>query len=384
MVSGWFALIAALASTVAFGNDAFFAAEVVEAQALPKLPTSPQDAAWETIAGRTFRLVPQRTVGLHDARSNQVLRAGPGSGQVLVKAAANARQLALYLEWSDATKEPQGGDEVNTYADSVAAQVPRRWGPGLRLPAIGMGDDDMHVEVTLLRASARGTQHSRFSAAGFGSLTRQAPAKGLSPNDSAALGTVLLEGSPKDAPAGMHYDEAQKLWRAVITLPVGDAGPGLVPVAFATWDGARGERAGYKRLSSWHFVRLPSRAVEAAWVKELAFGYHPGDLGEVERGRQLAEAACAGCHHFPGKTIAPEGLAPNLEAVGAIASPSYLRDSLVEPSKVILHELQSNQPWSTREANGRRVSKMPPFDQLSAGQIADVVAFLMSLEGERP
>jgi complex iron-sulfur molybdoenzyme family reductase subunit gamma len=372
-------LVLVLVATGAWANEAFFKAEVVDAVSPMKLPLTPDDPAWTGIAGKSFRLTPQRTVRRNELRANEVLKGGPGSTEVLVKAAASAQELVLYLEWKDPAKEVIREDEVNVFADSVAVELPEKSGRGMRLPAISMGDDDMHVNVALLRATKTGALLSRFSAAGFGSLTRQAAATESS--------TQLVFGEGR--------------WRAVITMPLDADNPGMVPVAFAAWDGARGERAGYKRLSSWHFVRLPNRPLDPKWVEQMAFGYYPGDLGDTAAGKQLAESVCVACHHLPGKAFAPPGIAPNLEAIGAVAAPSYLRDSITAPSRVILHELNPNQHyvtsgpadkngalpnsdafrWSSKGEDGKWVSKMPPFTQFTAGQLADLVAFLKTLQG---
>lgn len=370
-----------LAAGVSSANAAFFKAEVVDATAATKLPRTPADPAWAGLTGKHFRLTPQRTVRLHDKKANEVLAAGPGATEVLVKVAAGTSELAVFLEWPDAVQELVRADEVNVFADSIAVETPERFGAGLRLPAVSMGDDEAHVAVTLLRATKGGALVSRFSAAGFGSSTRQAPAT--------------------ETPAVMQYDEAKKVWRAVVTLPLESPNPGLVPLAFAAWDGGRGERAGYKRLSAWHFARLPGKAPDPAYVKEMGFGYEPGDLGDPAAGKALAETICIACHRFPGREIAPAGMAPNLELIGAIATPGYLRDSVVTPSEVVIHEPNPNQHyspsaardpngafpnadafrWSQKGPDGRWLSKMPTFAQFTPTQIADLVAFLKTLAG---
>lgn len=374
-------LLLSLLSTAAFANEAFFKAEVVDAVALMKSPTTPGDPAWKGITGKRFRLTPQRTVRLNDRNSNAVLAKEPGSAEVLVKAVASAQELVLFLEWKDPAKEVVREDESNVFADSVAVELPEQNGRGVRLPAISMGDDDMHVKVALLRATKTGATLSRFSAAGFGSLTRQAPAS--------------------EAPGQLVYDETEKVWRAVIAMPIDAENPGMLPVAFAAWDGARGERAGYKRLSSWHFVRLPNKPLDPKWLEQMAFGYYPGDLGDAAAGKAIVESVCVACHHLPGKTFAPPGIAPDLSAIGAVASPMYLRDSITAPSRVILHELNPNQHytptgpkdpngalpnsdafrWSAKGPDGKWVSKMPPFTQFTEGQLADLIAFLKTLDG---
>lgn len=373
-------LTTTLLATTALGNVAFLNAEAVDAVAAAKTATSPGDPAWSRVPGRTFRLSVQRSVHLHDRNANALLEQ-PSTNEVLVKAQVSGEALAVYLEWSDPAREVVRDDEVNVFADSVALEVPARFGAGLRLPAISMGDDDATVNVTLLRATRSGALESHFVAAGFGSLTRLAPAQANS--------------------TSLAWDEAKKRWSAVFTLPRA-AVKTLTPVAFATWDGGRLERAGYKRLSSWHFIRLPGEALDATYVKELAFGYGPGDLGDPARGRALAEAVCVACHALPGKSFAPPGIAPSLVNVGAITTAGYLRDSILTPSAVVLHEPNPNQHyspgaprdpngaapnadayrWSSVGADGKRVSKMPPFTQFTPEQVADLVAFLKTLDGQ--
>lgn len=369
-------------AAVAQANEAFFAQEAVDAIAVKQAPTGPKDAAWAQVKGRTFSLAPQRTLRLHDKQANAVLQA-PGVIDLAVKAVAAGNTVALLLEWPDETPELVREDEVNTYADSVALQVPRSFGPGQRLPAISMGDEQQPVRVRFLRAVKDGALFSELEAAGFGSSTRQAPA-------------ALV----RDA---LVYDTAAKRWRAQFSLPV-DAKAALVPVSFALWDGSRLERAGNKRLSSWHFVKLAGRALDAEYVKALSWGYSPGDLGDVQRGKVLAEAVCAACHHLPGRTTAAEALAPSFFDIGAIATPAYLRESIVSPSAVVLWGPNPNQHydkgqpqdrfrafpnsdamrWFTVGPDGKRVSKMPPFAGFSPEQIGDLVAFLKSLDGRGP
>lgn len=373
------AVLVAVAS-VASANEAFFKAEVVEAVVLPQMPKGTTDAAWSGVTGKTFSLVPQRTIRLNDKLANEKLSI-PGFAEVLVRAALVGTELVMLLEWSDETPDVVRDDEVNTYADSAALQSPVLFGKGQRLPAISMGDEGHPVRLWLQRATKTGSQLSAIIATGFGSSTRQSPA-------------AAMQGA-------MTYDARAKRWRAQFSVPV-SATASLVPVSFALWDGGRLERAGNKRLSAWRFVRVPGRALEPEYVKAMAWGWSPGELGDPQKGKVLAEAVCASCHHLPGRAVAPAGLAPNLSDVGAIATASYLRDSIVIPSEVVLHGPNPNQHydksqpkdsngaypnndglrWFTVGPDGTRVSKMPSFAGFSAEQLGDLVAFLKTLDGK--
>lgn len=378
------ALLSLLLAAAAWANPAYFADAAVDAAEVPTVPLTTTDAAWGKAKAKAFRVSAQRTVRLTDKKANAHLEQ-PGAGAVEVRALVSRDALGLLVEWKDATRDVVRPDETNAFADAAALEVPMTYGAGQRLPYVGMGDHDQKVLVFLQRATKDGVVANQYVAAGFGSLTRVPAAQGVT--------------------QALRYDEARKTWQALFVRPLELDGHsvarGVVPVAFAVWDGGRQERGGYKQLTSWHVVRLPGRPVDAAHVKELAWGYGPGELGDAARGRQLAETVCVACHHLPGKTFATPGVAPALHDVGAIATLPYLRDSLVNPSAVVVHALQPNAHynptgtrdpngafphqemyiWSTTGADGRPVSKMPPFAHFSPEQLGDLVAFLKTLDG---
>lgn len=351
------------------------AAAFVEVRDVPSLPADA--AAWNAIPAARVRVTPQHTIRLNDRDAN----ASPGAAQdATVRVAADAAQLALLVEWSDATEDRTRPDSTDAFGDAAALQLPLQFGKGLRLPFIGMGDEQMHVALFHQRATQEGTAGREAVAAGFGSTTR------------ADLGQVRMS---------MQYDGQRKGWRALFVLPlqtsVYDLKRGLVPFAIAVWDGAHHQRGGNKLLSSWQVLRLTRFPADEAYAQEL------GDApvaGDAARGKQLVEAICTPCHAVGDKRIAPPGLAPDLSAIGAIATPAYLRDSILAPSSVIVPNLPAGQHqdrakppdaygaapnsdafvWSRLDA-GKRVSKMPPFAALPPADVAAIVAYLATLRG---
>ncbi len=346
----------ALFVVLAAGADPFAQARVIEAGGEP----------------RAVVVAAQRSVRLNDREANAKLTE-PGARALTVRAKAGA-DLTLEVTWPDATKNTTTADDTNTYADAVAVEVPVDFGPGKRLPYVGMGDEKAPVRLWRQRATSAGAEAEAFVAAGFGSLTWAGSAR-----------------------ASMQYDEAKKQWTATFTLP--KPSQALVPVAFAIWDGARLERSGYKQLSGWHFVRLG--AADPKYLAELSWGYGPEPVGNAAAGKPIAEAVCPVCHRLPGRATAPPGLAPDLVDVAAIATPRYLYDSIVEPSGVVVHHLQLNRrydklaerdangayPAATAfawaiEADGGTLSRMPWFGGFDERQVRDIVAFLLTLKGD--
>jgi DMSO reductase family type II enzyme heme b subunit len=301
---------------------------------------------------------------------------------VKVRAAVNDADLAMLLEWSDATEDRAGTAETDTHGDAAALQIPLRFGAGLRLPYVGMGDEQMKVAIHFQRAVAGATVGRDGIAAGFGTLAR------------ADLGGTRV---------AMRRDATRGLWRAVFVRPLAAAGVdlrrGLVPFAVALWDGARSERGGNKALSGWKLVAIPGAPVDGAYAAELAWGRGPGELGDPVRGKVLVQGICAACHHLPERRAAPPGLAPDLSAIGAIATPAYLRESIVDPSAVIVpnpsaaqHQDRQKPPgltgaypasdafvWYRRDASGAKVSKMPSYAALPGGDVLAIVAYLTTL-----
>ncbi len=362
------------------GDQAFLEQQAVEAAALEPVPTATSDARWEKAAAKSFHVSAQRTVKLNDKAANEKLH-GPGAGEVKVRAAASAKDLAVLLEWSDPTEDRLRADE-NGFGDAAALELPAKLGPTERLPYVGMGDRDSPVYVYLQRAGEKGETASAFVAQGFGSLTR-------------------LKENP--ASFQLSRDQAKGTWRALFRRPlvVGahSLEQGLVPFAIAVWDGARSERGGNKQLSAWHYLRLTKYPIDPQYLAQESWGYH-GELGDPAKGKQLAEAVCTSCHQLPGKRLAMVGFAPDLSDIGVTSTLPYLRDSVAEPSKVVVHHLQLNShyvksgspdkngaypnleqmAWFNAQPDGGWVSKMPPFG-FQAAQLSDIVAFLRTLDG---
>jgi putative heme-binding domain-containing protein len=139
-------------------------------------------------------------------------------------------------------------------------------------------------------------------------------------------------------------------------------------------------------------------------------------IGDAGRGRAVydSKGACAGCHRVGGTG---SHVAPNLSDIGAIRSPASLERSLLDPNSQMMpinrpvrvvtrdgtvitgrrlnedtyglqlmddrERLHSLVKADLREYTIGKTSPMPPFkDKLSKGEIADLVAYLLSLKGQ--
>jgi DMSO reductase family type II enzyme heme b subunit len=350
----------------ASANEAFLRAEAVPViRARGALPKAPDDAAWSAVAPTEVWVAPQRTVRLNDRDVNPRADAGQPA-RVEVRALSDGTKLALHLTWADRTEDRAPPDESARFGDAVAVEMPLEYGAGRRLPYVGMGDERAHVLVAMVRATTSGAPRAgTYVAAGFGSLTR------------APLSWMEM---------AMAYDARAAVWRATFVRPLRapehDAGRALVPFAIAVWDGGARERGGNKSLSRWRVLHSTDAGVkpEPAYLAELAYGYGPGDAGSADRGRALVESTCVACHRFGAKQIAPPGMAPDLTHIGVIATWAYLRDSITQPSEVVVPGLRTTpMPWFSVDDKHQKHSKMPSFTNYTKEQLADVLAYLKSL-----
>jgi complex iron-sulfur molybdoenzyme family reductase subunit gamma len=304
----------------------------------------PLSPAWLRLDPATIAVYPQVSVP----------PAAPptGASTVKVRAQYSAKTIALHLEWTD--DKPAKDRAVGAFADAAAVQWPVRYGPGTGLPYVGMGHAGAPVALWLWRADGSA---ETLAAAGFGTLTAQTP------------DGVQARGAWKDGK-----------WHVVFTRMLAAAGEhrvtlapaklGLVPAAFATWNGEATERNGLKRLSAWQWLRFEKGKIDAAYAKQVGEVATAGDVGRGER--LMSDKGCAACHSFPGNPAQPR-IGPDLSYAGGIHSASYLRESLAEPSAVVVPG-----KGYFMEQSGKKVSLMPPFAGTEAER-DDILAYLISL-----
>lgn len=335
----------ALAPLVTAGAARDGVAFVTAAKRAGEPPADPLDAAWLALAPTPVALYPQTSVAPGAERRDALT--------LKLRALYSDRTFAVHLEWPDAKAAPGRG--VGEFADAAAVQWPLRYGPGQALPYTGMGHGGAPVALWFWRAD--GTVET-LAAEGFGTLTTQrsdgVTAKGVWKN---GVWRVVFRRAlaPAAADAGVRL-EPDKL--------------GTVPVALAVWDGESAERDGKKRLSAWQALRFEHGRVNSAYAKQLT---EPAPAGDAQNGRRLmAEKGCAGCHAFPDNPARP-GIGPDLGHAGGIHAASYLRESLTDPSKVVVPGKGYFMPQ-----DGKKLSIMPPFAG-SEQEREDIVAYLKTL-----
>ncbi len=317
----------------------------IEAKEVSELPLDPDNAIWREAAIKDLKLYPQRSVQPASQRTEV--------GTVRVQALHNCDELALRLEWADET--PAERRNIGQFADGIALEWPLKYGPGVSLPYVGMGDVAHPVALWLWRADG---STETLAAEGFGSLTAQ-PADGVTANGVWKDGTWRVVIKRTLIANGEH---------SLVLDPDEQA---LIPVAVAVWNGEQEQRGGSKQLSAWRALYLENGDVDPAYVRQLVD--LPAMQGDPDTGKRLMmEKGCIACHAFPDNPIQPT-IGPGLRYAGGIHRSDYLLESIAEPSKVIV----PGKGFFTVQG-GQRTSLMPPF-QGSEQERHDLVAYLKML-----
>jgi cytochrome c oxidase subunit 2 len=97
-------------------------------------------------------------------------------------------------------------------------------------------------------------------------------------------------------------------------------------------------------------------------------------VGDVERGRTLALTQCSGCHSVDGSTVVgPSWLGlygsevPLASGETVVADEAYLAQSIRDPNSQVVEGFPQN--------------TMPSYSYFTDQQIADIIAYIKSLEG---
>jgi hypothetical protein len=247
----------------------------VKAVAVSSLPSSPDDPAWASVPYHPAPLLPQ------DVVEPRLL--APSTTVLEAQAVTDGQRLAFRLSWS----APARSDVVlpARFSDAVAVQLPA--GAGADAPNPMMGEAGQPVEITYWRAAWQAmvdgrpdtlaalypnsrVDHYPFESSSLAAgspeqlamALRYAPARAVENTmagprkvpvqDLVATGpgtlhpaaATLSTGSGKATPAG---------WAVVIVrpLPAGVRPGGRSRVAFAVWQGQKGEVGARKMRSGW-------------------------------------------------------------------------------------------------------------------------------------
>lgn len=391
-------LLASVVSASALMASSAVTAVKVEAN-LDKV--SYTSAIWNKAKTSKVMLYPQTTIEFNDKKAN-ALNKDSKAIEAKVAALYNGSKIAFMITWPDGTKSIQNSNATDTYSDGFAIQFAEDFSDPKKLPYIGMGSDGRAVVIHLQKEA-----FGIYEPDGEGMVEYQ-----VNPNQTDLFGKDLEKFNARvKSIASNDYeknfvsegfrsmteikDDSSKSysrigyvnrgWKGTLSRPLKDAYVDLnaaaIPVAFAVWDGEKMGRNGLKHLSPWIAVVLEGKSGGDALVEAL----HTEVKGDVEKGKEVvANNGCVGCHQIEA-TDAPNLMGPSLTNIGGYSTADYLRESIVDPSAVVVpgynRNAHSNYMWYT-ESDGKRVSTMTDYSWLEKADIENMIAYLKTLKAE--
>ncbi len=359
-----------------------------------------KDDIWKSADFSKVTLYPQTTIKFNDKKANEI-NAKNKAIVAEIAAVYNNSKIAFMIKWPDGTQSIQQNDKTDTYSDGFAIQFASNYSNPKKLPYIGMGSEGREVVVHLQKETSK-----TYEPNGNGNVAYQ-----VNPNQTDLFGkdlekyndlvktlgtrdyerTFVSEGfrSMSEIKDGSSKSFARIAytgdgWKGTLSRPLKDEylnlNSAVIPVAFAVWDGDKLGRNGLKYLSAWTAVELEGKPGSDALLSAL----YSDVKGDAKRGKDIATANCSACHQLTSRDAA-NLMGPSLTNIGGYSTIDYLKESLMNPSAVVVpgynRNAHSNYAWYNID-NGKRVSSMPGFDWMSAQEIDDIVAYLKTLKVE--
>jgi DMSO reductase family type II enzyme heme b subunit len=237
-VLGMFMLLGAVFSMLNFPIAASAANAVAVKRITNAVPTDPQSVLWNGAAESEIPLSAQ-----------QIYQPGGGTTRMVrVKALEDGHDFALMVSWDDDTRN----DTLGTMpSDSVAVQLPI---DPSHVPYQCMGQSTSRVNIWQWKAALEKSSAQAMA----GAPVFEGGARNLTSN-----GICKAVDTPGTSPTAVSFHDG-KTWHVVFHRALGKGDVGTAPlggkepssVAFAVWNGARGEARGMKAVSTWNTLQF--------------------------------------------------------------------------------------------------------------------------------
>jgi complex iron-sulfur molybdoenzyme family reductase subunit gamma len=287
-----------------------------------------------------------------------------------VKAVYDGENISFLLEWSKHSKN-KIDDNSSLKLNGFSVKFPLVFNDLAKLPYIDMGDAEHGL---------KGYSYKLYQQ----SLDTNVSDENLSQNILTTQEKEVFIAKGVNAVKTINSDKAYMelltengKFKGTLSKKLHDAdldlSKGVFPLSFVV------NEKKLKYSSPWIMVALEDKNKESN-----VQAFNENVEGDVPNGEKLALENCAGCHRYNTIKTAPVSMSPNLSNVGGYSTSEYLRESIIDPSAVIVsgykNNTYSNFDWFVLDLNGKKTSIMPTFNWLDEKSINDLVAFMKTLK----
>ncbi len=333
--------------------------------------------AWMSTEFETVKLFPHRIVPSVDKDLDLKLK-DMKEFNADIKVLSDGKRISFLLRWSDDT---ENFDTMEGFADAYSVSFVQ---DNSQYPFVHFGDINKTLITLYQKAVSQNyvslrkydLKYPQKSEDGFEDFNEERDSYTRVYKERGLLRRNLVRES--DASMQMMYKNGY--WYASITKKLDDKdlnlNRGAIFIYISLWNGDLLERGGYNSVSEWIALKLYDSDDNDRVLERMA----NETLGDPSRGKELFMKNCSVCHNYKELKNAPSYMAPDLSFVGRYESDDYIKESILEPSKVIIKgfnpEAHPNYPWYEVKEGGDRVSTMPSFEWMDEKSINDLTAFL--------
>ncbi len=317
--------------------------------------------------------------------------------KIKVKALYDGENIALLLKWKDDDGYLFDTNATNQFADGFSMQFSTVKGD---LPYVDMGSKNRAVVIYEL-TTITNIQESNITINGYQTYADENNTNTIEPQKQ-DINTKKIESNeyrkiltaegfektkeinPLETKFTINMIYKNGYWFGSLTRKLNDKflrlNNGSFPISFTIYDDSKQLKNKFKKISPWIAVKLVGEDGGEALIEKLTQKIK----GDIIKGKKIAATNCAICHRYKATEMAPRYMAPDLSYIGGYSDSSYLIESLVKPSAVIVEDhttkTNTNFAWQGTTETGKSVSTMPSFEWMSEQEMNDLIAFLQTLK----
>jgi len=236
-----------------------------------EVPSEPSDAMWRDATALSIPLAPQVMAKprIYESKIKELK----------VRAIHNTRDIAFLIEWEDPTED--ASIDIDKFSDAVALEFPSQ--TSKEKPHFAMGDKENPINIWFWRAAWQKADEKKrlyamvddfaggLQVGNPVSIKRTYPVENLIAEGFGSV-TDIRKAHNQDILAKGIRDG--KKWLVIFKRSLTSSDKfevsfkegGVIPIAFAVWDGSEGHRGGRKVVSTWYYVGLETEERAGTYV----------------------------------------------------------------------------------------------------------------------
>ncbi len=346
--------------------------------------------AWMSTNFKKFSTFPMVSIKTNDALANK-LNYQNGAKEVDIKAIYDGKNIAFLLRWKDSTKSVIGRMRTDDFNDAFGVELQTKTDT---VPYVDFGDLNDEIVFYLKNANKNSVDIeenqdilSQFDYQNLNVFVKNSD-EDLLPHVKQEVflyhgfnNAIKLDTKLSNITMDMIYKDGY--WYGSLSKKLVDKNSnlsnGTFLVSFSLYDGKIKQRGRLRNLTPWLLARLEGIEGGESLVEEVNHKIS----GDIKNGEKIALKNCSICHNYKNTRNAPVNMAPDLSFIGGYASIDYIKESILQPSKVIVPDFTDsahpNFSWIEKQENGKNISVMPSFEWMNEKNLNDLLAFMQTL-----